>query len=154
MIREHVVWGGQKNDHEPATKTEIETKKEDLETPAPKRRKLKGVHSNKNIIRTLAGRSCTCSAKERRMARTDNNQRWRDKGNIGQEPGLRSQKKESGPVRPPQTIQSPTKQGICPRSVISPLLRCQKRQTEKECRKQPLLDQYQQAKLNKTITST
>ena len=58
---------------------EIETRKEDLETPAPKRRKLKGVHSNKNNITTPAGKYCTCSAKERRWRRTDNKQSWRDR---------------------------------------------------------------------------
>ena len=62
--------------HKPGT--EIETRKEDLETPAPKRRKLKGVHSNKNNITTPTRRYCTCSAKERRWARTDNKQSWGD----------------------------------------------------------------------------
>ena len=38
--------------HKPGT--EIEMRKEDLEAPAPKRRKLKGVESNKNNITTLA----------------------------------------------------------------------------------------------------
>ena len=53
-IREHVVGAGHKNDLKPETRTEIETRKEDLETPAPKRRKFKGVHSNKNNITTPA----------------------------------------------------------------------------------------------------
>ena len=62
-IREYVVGGGQEIDLEPKTRTEVETRKEELETPTPKRRKQKGVHSNMNNITTTAGKYCTCSAK-------------------------------------------------------------------------------------------
>ena len=41
-IREHVVGGGQENDLEPETRTEIETRKEDLEAPSKKRESVHG----------------------------------------------------------------------------------------------------------------